>query len=58
MAIITKKRCSQCGSSDIEMIGSGAFMCRACGYSGSVHETPLVGGELDVVGKKKVVRKK
>jgi ribosomal protein L37AE/L43A len=54
--MITKKRCPQCGSGEVEMIGSGAFMCKACGYSGSVHETPLVGGEVTVSkkgGKKK-----
>jgi ribosomal protein L37AE/L43A len=61
MAIIntaTKKHCPQCGSEDVAMIGSGAFMCRACGYSGSVHETPLFGGEMKGLAKKKGARKK
>ncbi len=27
-------------------------MCKACGHSGSVHQEPLVGGELGTVKKK------
>lgn len=52
MNTITKRHCTQCGSDEVEMIGSGAFMCKACGYSGSVHEVPIVGGEMKKVGKK------
>lgn len=65
--MITKKFCPNCGSNDVELIAggiTGSWMCRNCGYSGSVFpEKPILGREEQSKEKgkdklSKLVRKK
>ena len=60
--MITKKFCPRCGSDDVDMIAGGiigAWMCRKCGYSGSIFpEREIVGGEQSMDKNKKALFKK
>ena len=56
--MISKKICPNCGSSEVEMIAggmTGSWMCRNCGYSGSVFpEKEILGREQKRVQKKRI----
>ena len=45
--MITKKTCPECGSDNISFVSGdgehGAFMCRACGNTGTFDEEPIIG---------------
>ncbi len=43
--MLSKRVCPNCGSEDVEMIGSGKFMCKNCGYSGEFPEKEILGRE-------------
>ncbi len=47
--MITKKFCPNCGSNDVELVAggiTGSWMCRNCGYLGSIFpEKPILGRE-------------
>lgn len=47
--MIGKKFCPNCGSEDVDLAGGGVmgiWICRECGYSGSIFpEKPFIGGE-------------
>jgi|SRR3989344_1701067 len=49
--MITRKICPRCGSDDVQMIAGGTigmWMCKKCGFSGSIFpEKPIVGSESE-----------
>jgi transposase-like protein len=49
--MIGKKFCPRCKSEDIMMVAggvTGTWMCKSCGYSGSIFpEKEIVGGDLN-----------
>ena len=50
--MLTKKFCPRCKSENVEMIAAGvtgSFMCRDCGYSGSIFpEKEIFLGKTDI----------
>lgn len=46
MSMITKKTCPKCGSSDVQAIGSGIFVCKGCGYRGKMDDKEITGRGL------------
>ncbi|MEK6824644.1 MAG: hypothetical protein AABX12_05485 [Nanoarchaeota archaeon] len=48
--MITKKTCPECGSDNISFVSGdgehGAFMCRACGNTGTFDEEPIMSRTL------------
>ena len=55
--MITKKICPNCGSNEVDMIAggiTGSWMCKECGYSGSVFpEEEILGRKQEDIKKKK-----
>ena len=52
--MITQKFCPNCGSSEVEMVAGGTtgnWMCRECGYMGTVFEKEIFGKEMKNVSK-------
>ena len=50
--MITKKICPNCGSDDVTMVAGGItgnWMCKRCGYQGSVLEKEIVGKEMKIL---------
>ena len=46
--MLTKKICPNCGSEDVIMVAggiTGQWMCKSCGYMGSVLEKEIIGKE-------------
>ena len=62
--MITKKTCPECGSDNISFISGdgehGAFMCRACGNTGTFDEETIInrGGSLKLKVKSTAARKR
>ncbi|MBI2452410.1 hypothetical protein HYV50_05030 [Candidatus Pacearchaeota archaeon] len=58
--MITKKFCPKCGSEDIQMVAGGligSWMCKNCGFSGSIFpEKPIIVSEQQI--NKKLKKKK
>ena len=54
--MISKKFCPNCGSEDVMMVAggmTGTWMCKNCGYSGSVFpEKEILGREMSGVKEK------
>ena len=56
MTSITKKICPNCGTEDVTMIAGGItgnWMCKNCGYRGSVLEKEIFGKEQRTKDKNK-----
>lgn len=55
MGVISKKFCPNCGSENVDLIAGGTigmWMCKNCGYNGSVFpEKPIAGRELKTFDK-------
>ena len=49
--MLTKKFCPKCKGENVDMIAGGtvgSWICRDCGYSGSLFpEKPILGGEMN-----------
>jgi len=47
--MITVKICPNCGSEDVYMVAGGiigSWMCKKCGYTGSVFEKEIIEGDM------------
>jgi len=55
--MLTIKICPNCGSDEVEMIAggiTGSWMCKHCGFSGSIFpEKVIAGGEIDLTKSRK-----
>jgi len=58
--MLSKKFCPNCGSEEVRMVASGmtgAWMCKKCGFSGSIFpEKEIIGGNMNENLKSKTIK--